>query len=113
MNKHNWKGIKFLAKKDDWKKIEKGNVTAVLLVFKNIIQILENKLLFQWSQMERDGINWSKKLSNVIMKNNIQTSRWCLFFRLPSRFWEESKLTSHRDACENKYFLNVNENENA
>ena len=47
MNKHDWKGIKFLAKKDDWKKIEKGNVTAVLLVFKNIIQILENKLLFQ------------------------------------------------------------------
>ena len=47
MNKNNWKGIKFLPKKDDWKKIEKGNVTAVLLVFKNIIQILENKLLFQ------------------------------------------------------------------
>ena len=30
INKYNWKGINFPSEKDDWKKIEKNNVTIVL-----------------------------------------------------------------------------------
>ena len=33
INKYQWKGIHFPSEKDDWKKIEKNNVTIVLNLF--------------------------------------------------------------------------------
>ena len=33
INKYQWEGIHFPSEKDDWKKIEKNNVTIVLNVF--------------------------------------------------------------------------------
>ena len=56
INKYKWEGIKFPSEKDDWKKIEKSNVTIVLnvlyakkekyilLMFQKITQILKSKL---------------------------------------------------------------------
>ena len=32
INKYNWEGINFKSKKDDWKKIDKNNVTIALNV---------------------------------------------------------------------------------
>ena len=32
INKYNWKGINFPSEKDDWKKVEKNNVTIALNV---------------------------------------------------------------------------------
>ena len=58
INKYNWKGINFQPEKDDWKKFEKNNVKIalnllyakkkkyILLMFQNITQIVNNKLLF-------------------------------------------------------------------
>ena len=56
INKYKWEGIKFPSEKDDWKKIEKNNVTIVLnvlyakkekyilIMFQKITQILKSKL---------------------------------------------------------------------
>ena len=56
INKYNWEEINFPTEKDDWKKIEKNNVTIalnvlyakkyILLIFQNIAQIVKNKLFF-------------------------------------------------------------------
>ena len=58
INKYNWKEINLPSEKDDWKKLEKNNVSIALnvlytkiekhtlLMFQNITQILKNKLLF-------------------------------------------------------------------
>ena len=59
INKYNWEGIHLPSEKDDWKKIEKNNVTValndlyvkkekknILLMFQNIIQIVISKLFF-------------------------------------------------------------------
>ena len=58
INKYNWKEINLPSEKDDWKKLEKNNVSVALnvlytkiekhtlLMFQNITQILKNKLLF-------------------------------------------------------------------
>ena len=44
INKYKWEGIKFSSQKDDWKKIEKNNVTitpnVILLMFQGITQIV-------------------------------------------------------------------------
>ena len=59
-NKYNWEKINFPSEKDDWKKIEKNNVTIALNVlyvnkrkkytlymFQNITQIGKIKLFFE------------------------------------------------------------------
>ena len=56
INKYNWEEINFPTEKDDWRKIEKNNVTIalnvlyakkyILLMFQNIAQIVKNKLFF-------------------------------------------------------------------
>ena len=58
INKYNWKEINLPSEKDDWKKLEKNNISIALnvlytkiekhtlLMFQNITQILKNKLLF-------------------------------------------------------------------
>ena len=58
INKYNWEGLNFLSEKDDWKKLEKNNVTialnvfyakkkkCILLMFQNITQTLKNRLFF-------------------------------------------------------------------
>ena len=58
INKYNWAGINFLSEKDDWKNLEKNNVTIalnilsakkkknILLMFQNITQIVEKKFFF-------------------------------------------------------------------
>ena len=57
-NTHNWKGTNFPSERDDWKKIEKNNVTialnvlcakkekCILLMFQNVTQTVKNKLFF-------------------------------------------------------------------
>ena len=59
INNYNWAGINFPSEKNDWKKFEKNNVTIALnvlyakkekkgtqLMFRNITQIVKNKLFF-------------------------------------------------------------------
>ena len=59
-NKYNWEKINFPSEKDDWKKIEKNNVTVALnvlyvnkrkkhtlYIFQNITQIGKIKLFFE------------------------------------------------------------------
>ena len=58
INKHKWQGINFPSEKNDWKKIDKNNVTIalnvlyakkekyILLMFQNITHTVKNKLLF-------------------------------------------------------------------
>ena len=58
INKYSWKGINFPSEKNDWKKFEKNNVTIalnvlyaknkkyILLMFRNITQIVKSNLLF-------------------------------------------------------------------
>ena len=59
-NKYNWEKINFPSEKDDWKKIEKNNVTIALnvlyvnkrkkhtlYIFQNITQIGKIKLFFE------------------------------------------------------------------
>ena len=58
INKYNWERINYPSEKDDWKKIEKNNVTIalnvlyakkekyILLMLQNIPQIIKNKLFF-------------------------------------------------------------------
>ena len=45
MNKYNWERKYVPSEKDDWKKIEKNNVTYILLMFQNITEIVKRKLL--------------------------------------------------------------------
>ena len=56
INRYNWEGINHPSEKDDWKKIEKNNVTVALHVlfkkkehimpmFQNITQIVKNMIL--------------------------------------------------------------------
>ena len=50
INKYNWKGINFSSEKNDWKKIEKTNVTIALNVLyvkkkkKNHIQLISQNI---------------------------------------------------------------------
>ena len=51
IKKYNWKQRNFRLENDDWKKIERNNVTIalnkyILLMFQNIIQIVKNRLFF-------------------------------------------------------------------
>ena len=60
INKHKWEGVNFPSGKDDWKKLEKNNVTLlfmfcifkrkifiyILPMFQKIIQIMKSKLFF-------------------------------------------------------------------
>ena len=43
INKHNWEGINFSSEKNDWKTIEKNNVTIALNVLKTIFLLLFKK----------------------------------------------------------------------
>ena len=57
-DKYKWEGINFPSEKDDWKKLERNNVTIalnvlyakkekyILLMFQKIIQIMKSKLFF-------------------------------------------------------------------
>ena len=46
-NRCNWEGINYPSEKDDWKKIEKSNLTIYILpTFQIIIQVVKNKLFF-------------------------------------------------------------------
>ena len=59
MDKYNWEGINYPSGKDDWKKIEKNNLTIALNIsyvkkkyisclyfIQNITQIVKNKSIF-------------------------------------------------------------------
>ena len=58
INKYNWKGINYPSEKDEWKQIEKNNLTIALKVlyaktrkhilprFQNKTQSVKNKLFF-------------------------------------------------------------------
>ena len=58
INKYNWEEINIASEKDDWKKLEKDNLTIalnvlyakkgkyILVMFQNITQIVKNKLFF-------------------------------------------------------------------
>ena len=58
INKYKWEEINFPSEKDDWKKIDKSDVTIavnvlyakkekyILLMFQKIIQIVKSKLFF-------------------------------------------------------------------
>ena len=45
MNKYNWERKYVPSEKDDWKKIEKNNVTYILLMFQNITEIVKRNIL--------------------------------------------------------------------
>ena len=45
MNKYNWERKYVPSEKDDWKKIEKNNVTYILLMFQNITEMVKRKIL--------------------------------------------------------------------
>ena len=46
IDKYNWEGINYPSEKDDWKKIEKNDLTMILPMLQNIIKMVKNKLLF-------------------------------------------------------------------
>ena len=51
INKYNWEGINYPSEKEDWKKIDKNNLTIALNVLyakkeKNILPMFQNKLFF-------------------------------------------------------------------
>ena len=45
MNKYNWERKYVPSERDDWKKIEKNNVTYILLMFQNITEIVKRNIL--------------------------------------------------------------------
>ena len=58
VNEYDWEGINFPSEKNDWKKVQKNNVSIaiidfyakkekyILLMFQNITQIVKNNLFF-------------------------------------------------------------------
>ena len=44
INKYKWKGINFPSEKDDWKKIEKNNVTIAV----NVLYVKKENLYFAY-----------------------------------------------------------------
>ena len=75
MNKYNWEGINFPSEKDDWKKIEKNDVTIAL----NVLYAKKEKyilLMFQniiHSKRRRMALSCTKKTINIVKTNNFQT----------------------------------------
>ena len=100
MNKYNWERKYFPSEKDDWKKIEKNNVTYILL---KIYPAYVSK--HNWNR-EKEDINFfilipSWERWHYLAIKNYQHCLNCLF-----SFTTGNKRKSHKNVCENKNFCN-------
>ena len=98
INKH--EAINFLSEKDDWKKIEKNNVTITLKKQKTSYS-------FNDSKWRKTTLSCSKQLSallrEITSKNN--GDFYCL--NCHHSFRTKNTLEFHKNVCENKDFRNV------
>ena len=113
INKYKWKGINFPLEKDDWKKIEKNNVTIafnVLYAKKEKIYsayVLENNSNRQKQVILLMITNGKKKLSAILRGITSKHHGDFYFLNCLHSFATENKRESHKKLCENKDFYNV------
>ena len=121
INKYKWEGINFPSEKDDWKKIEKNNVTIAL----NVLYTKKEKIYPAYiskinSNREKQVIllmipngqrRWHylvvKKLS--VLLREITSKHHVDFYCLICfhSFATENKCESHKKLCENKDFRKI------
>ena len=120
MNKYNWEGINFLSQKDDWKKIEKYNVTIAL----NVLYAEKEKIYPAYHS--KHNSNREKQIILLIIPNGevwhylavkklsaslrgITPEHHGDFYCLNClhSFATENKRESHKTVCENKGFCNI------
>ena len=121
INKYNWEEINFPSEKDDWKNIEKNNVTIAL----NVLYAKKEKICPAYvskynSNREKQVIllmisngekRWHypvvKKLSALL--RGIMSKHYRDFYCLDCfhSFATKNKLQSDKRVCENKDFCNI------
>ena len=126
INKYNWEGITFPSAKDDWKKIEKKNVTFAL----NILNVKKGEIYPGYvpnevTEMKGNSFNdlkgrktqsyaqrtmkssSSERTIRTIERNSLQTLWWFLISELRYSFVTEEKTRSHKKIYETKDFCNA------
>ena len=114
--KYNCEGINFPSGKDDWKALEKNNVTIAL----NVVYVKKEKIYPAYVSKHNsnrilllisNGEGWHYlvvlKTISVIKGSNVQTSRGFYCLNCLHSFATENKRESHKTASENKNFCNL------
>ena len=65
INKYNWKGINFPSEKDDWKKIEKNNVTI------SVIALYAKKEKIYPAYLSKHNLNREKRVILLVISNGV------------------------------------------
>ena len=120
VNKYKWEEINFPLQKDDWKRFEKNNVTISLNVFNTKKEKIYPAFVSKHNSNRAKPVTilmisnrdkWHylavKKLSTLLreLTSKHHGGFYCLNC-LPS-FATETKVESHKNVWENKYFCNV------
>ena len=119
LNQYNWKGINFPSEKDDWKNIEKNNVTIALHIFhakrekKDLAYVSKHNsnrekqvILLMISNGEGCHYLTIKKLS-ALLKGITSKHKGDFYCLNCLHSFRTKKIESHKRVCENKDFCNI------
>ena len=70
INKHNWKGIKYPSKIDDWKTFKKNDPTIAF----NILYVKEKEIFLAY--ISKVNLNYEKQIILLMIPNEEKEGRW-------------------------------------